>query len=536
MRDWNPRKTKLVALASGLIILNVVIFIIFKTRQTNERHGTDGQALTFGEHLGERLQRANLLTNAQQGTAYGLLLFWGTSLSGEIERLSDELELLKRLNVEVVLVANRDLGTKNPEAVAELRIVKDVDGGKFRTFAVSEQFGRLLLYHKETLQTMIVSGQLPDLESVKDSLLKVGLHPMIKQSVLHVNETELSATAKALKHFPFDSLIQHASEIAIDLDNIPQENLALHSRVGNSETGSLGEPILSQPWAIAADSKDRVFFCDGSANQVFVIDANGTFIGRLGGKGQGPGEYCSPTEIAIHDNRIFIADACLKVHEFDLNFQFVRSYRIDSDILPLTGIGCIKEILFVPASPIPPQRTRLIQMFEIRSGKLFFINSFCDYFQPKQKYSNQMNALMSLNQVRFATDGKRYLAFGRWPQQGFFLIDMEARVGYNYRLLGEKIDMIKNKSVSERLPDYVVRYFFKDLAFDVDGNLHVLVPGGVLRLAKGFSSTVLYRVEPVENSKSAFGGYDALAVNKRYVFLASVSEAQMVIFEQKVEL
>jgi hypothetical protein len=305
--------------------------------------------------------------------------------------------------------------------------------------------------------------------------------------------------------------------------------------VGNQKSESAGEPMFSRPWAIATDSHNRVFVVDGSVNQIFVLNENGTLISSFGRKGEGPGEFCSPTEIAIHNDRIFVADACLKVHEFDMHFQVVNTYIHDSETPPSTGIGSIGEILFIPAFPLPPKRMRLIQMFEMRKGKLYFINSFYNYFQPEKKYSNQMNAIFSLNQIRFATDGRRCVAFGRRSEKDLFLIDLEARVAYKYRLIGKTLDTIQKKELPEHVPDYAARHFFKMLTFDVNGNLYILVPGGILEtnIPSFHTSPYLYRVQPVDGTESVFGGYDALAVSGKYMFLLSPGNAQLAIFKQK---
>ncbi|MGH7453743.1 MAG: hypothetical protein ACRENG_20505, partial [bacterium] len=153
----------------------------------------------------------------------------------------------------------------------------------------------------------------------------------------------------------------------------------------------------------------------------------------------------------------------------------------------------------------------------------------------EKKYSNQMNAIFSLNQIRFATDGRRCVAFGRRSEKDLFLIDLVARVSYKYRLIGKTLDTIQKKELPEHVPDYAARHFFKTLTFDVNSNLYILVPGGILEtnIPSFHASPYLYRVQPVDGTESVFGGYDALSVSGKYMFLLSPGNAQLAIFKRQ---
>lgn len=536
MRFLTQKQSRLILLCAGLVVLNVIIFLMARYRSSNPSPQRNNDIPTYGEDLGERLQRAGL-TMKHPDASYGLLLFLGDSLTGEIEQLQDEIRLLKSQDVDVVIITRSEnhLQQKGLTEKVGARIIPDSLGTKFRALGLSEHLGQILLYDTESFQTIAASSPFNNFETVKEALFKASLDPVIRYKPPVYKEPEASDIGKKFAQFPFDSLIEHAQEIFIDLDKLPYENLALVRMVGNQESESTDELMFSRSWAITTDSKNRVFVVDGSANQVFVLNENGALISRFGRKGEGPGEFCSPTEIAIHNDRIFIADACLKVHEFDMSFQVVNTFRHDSETSPSTGIGSIGGILFIPTFPLPPKRTKLIQIFEMREGKLYFINSFYNYFQPGKKYSSQMGAIFSLNQIRFVTDGRRYLAFGRRSENNLFLIDMETRVSYKYRLIGKTMDTIQTKELPEHVPDYAARHFYKMLAFGVNGNLYVLVPGGILEIdvSSFHASPYLYRVQPVGGIESVFGGYDALAVSGKYMFLLSPGTAQLAIFKRK---
>lgn len=61
---------------------------------------------------------------------------------------------------------------------------------------------------------------------------------------------------------------------------------------------------------VAADG--RVFVGDVLNPEIWCFDSLGHFIGRLGRRGQGPGEFKSVTSLAVSKNRLFALDAALE--------------------------------------------------------------------------------------------------------------------------------------------------------------------------------------------------------------------------------
>jgi hypothetical protein len=93
------------------------------------------------------------------------------------------------------------------------------------------------------------------------------------------------------------------------------------------ENGKFLGPIIKN---IAVDYKGRVFIEDFIAKTIQAYDANGSYLGSMGGEGRGPGEFQMPWGIRISENYLHALDYQLqKISIFDLdNLQ----HRQDIDV------------------------------------------------------------------------------------------------------------------------------------------------------------------------------------------------------------
>lgn len=70
-----------------------------------------------------------------------------------------------------------------------------------------------------------------------------------------------------------------------------------------------GEGLLYRPEDFAVSDDGYIWVVSGRARRVVVFDSNGALRFRIGGPGQGPGEFRSPYGIALIGDRIVVADA-----------------------------------------------------------------------------------------------------------------------------------------------------------------------------------------------------------------------------------
>lgn len=81
-------------------------------------------------------------------------------------------------------------------------------------------------------------------------------------------------------------------------------------------------------------SQDKIFVLDrfSPSKSLYVFLKSGKYIGKIGNKGEGPGEYVMPHSFVINerDNRLFLRDmATNKILVYDLStFQFVEDYTL----------------------------------------------------------------------------------------------------------------------------------------------------------------------------------------------------------------
>jgi hypothetical protein len=86
-------------------------------------------------------------------------------------------------------------------------------------------------------------------------------------------------------------------------------------------------------------SDGRIVVLDGGSAELRFFDAAGTYLGRVGGPGQGPGEFSRPAELLRTDGDTLIvsASANYEASWFDSQGEFVRRDRLDNGKLGQIG-------------------------------------------------------------------------------------------------------------------------------------------------------------------------------------------------------
>lgn len=94
--------------------------------------------------------------------------------------------------------------------------------------------------------------------------------------------------------------------------------------------GELGVDHLRRPTGLAIDAtRERLFVADPGTHEIVVLDLDGRFLNRFGGRGIALGQFNYPTSVAVDaQGRVFVSDS--------LNF---RVQVFDADLTPLRQIG-----------------------------------------------------------------------------------------------------------------------------------------------------------------------------------------------------
>ncbi len=92
--------------------------------------------------------------------------------------------------------------------------------------------------------------------------------------------------------------------------------------------GAFGQGELARPVGLARDAAGgRVFVADAQADTVVIFNDAGERIGAIGRRGEGPGEFNSPTYISYSGGRLLVADTLnARIQIFDTAGEYVGEF------------------------------------------------------------------------------------------------------------------------------------------------------------------------------------------------------------------
>jgi len=70
----------------------------------------------------------------------------------------------------------------------------------------------------------------------------------------------------------------------------------------------IGSDKLKAPDGLYVSSSGYIFVADTDQDQVFVFEANGRFVQAFGASGKKFGAFNSPSDVAVHANKLYVAD------------------------------------------------------------------------------------------------------------------------------------------------------------------------------------------------------------------------------------
>lgn len=127
-----------------------------------------------------------------------------------------------------------------------------------------------------------------------------------------------------------------------NLEDVPIVEVSLVYEVAEDEDFFLG-----QPWSGTADEHGNFYVMDGSAQSIFIFDADGNRVGSIGRQGNGPGEFVRLTKISIDElGKMHAYDSDsrrMSIFEYrDNEWEFVRSFYVQS---PPAGFASVIQHL-----------------------------------------------------------------------------------------------------------------------------------------------------------------------------------------------
>ena len=125
--------------------------------------------------------------------------------------------------------------------------------------------------------------------------------------------------------------------------------------------GTIGRGELSWPTGIARDpDSGRIYVAETHGHDIKVFDADGKLIQTIGQRGEGPGEFNSPTFLSIADHKLYVTDT--------LNAR-VQVLSLDGKSLKVFG----RRGLFMGDMPRPKG------IAADNDGNIYVVESYFDY-------------------------------------------------------------------------------------------------------------------------------------------------------------
>ncbi len=131
-----------------------------------------------------------------------------------------------------------------------------------------------------------------------------------------------------------------------------------------------GDVYLGMVSDLDVDDRGNVYVLDYKNCDIKIFDGNGKFLKVIGRKGQGPGEFSRPSNIAVIGDRLVVYDwGASNICELDLEGRFLKSIPWRRDLGMIKGISALpggefilenERVYFEP--PGKPQDRGLIVM------------------------------------------------------------------------------------------------------------------------------------------------------------------------------
>lgn len=111
------------------------------------------------------------------------------------------------------------------------------------------------------------------------------------------------------------------------------ENVKLENTLILGETEEDINQYFRFPRAVIADKKGNIYICDTGAIEVKKFDKNGKFLWSLNKRGQGPGEFNRPIDIALDKNgNIYVSDQNnRKIEIFSEKGEYKGGFKTEID-------------------------------------------------------------------------------------------------------------------------------------------------------------------------------------------------------------
>ncbi len=226
------------------------------------------------------------------------------------------------------------------------------------------------------------------------------------------------------------------------------EVLSLHEELSIGEAKEEKRYILIRPWYIAVDDEERIYVMDQGDSQVKVFDKNGSYLRKIGKKGEGPGELQNPNEIFITGNKQLVwEDYIRSLNHYSLGGDFIRSVST-AELLPVgIKVNSRGDILAITNIKEPERWGKEIQLMDT---SLNILKTLLTISQPRPN-PQIINPFQPGIHWGLAKDDTLVIGFGKDYELFFFNFKGELIKKIKKEFTPVKISEEEVKEVKERV-------------------------------------------------------------------------------------
>jgi len=158
-----------------------------------------------------------------------------------------------------------------------------------------------------------------------------------------------------------------------------------------------------EPGGVAVDKNGNIYVSDSGNQRIVRFNSKGEFIKSFGRKGQGPGEFLSPWQIAIYDNELYVYDWGRNIQKFNVDGQYISGFTLRGGTFLDLDIDSKGNIYVGRWTSI--KESYLIEKFD-SNGTL--IKRFCE---PVEAPSRPLSLILNNTKLCIDNQDNIYVAF-----------------------------------------------------------------------------------------------------------------------------
>lgn len=149
--------------------------------------------------------------------------------------------------------------------------------------------------------------------------------------------------------------------------------------------------VSGMPNSVARANDGSVFLVDRNERRVHRFSSKGDYLGELGKKGAGPGEYLSAFHVAVSDSLVVVADRALAratVYS-TITGRFVRSFALHGGPTTSLAVSRSGKVFIAARHPEKGAKESLVAEYSAMGERLWPVGASRSAVSPQLAWANQ---------------------------------------------------------------------------------------------------------------------------------------------------